>query len=230
MNYLSLLLILAFSSTNLLALDVEGGDWKFLYKKDELSFYSKEVKDSQLLAFCAKGTINIALVEMLAILRDVEGTKRWDKNSKVKKTIKNISDIEANTYSVSTMPWPVTDRDMILNNKLHLDLKNGYMLVDAHSVDHKDYPVKDNKVRANMGIARFKIKYINAQKSYVEMYIHVDPRGSIPSWLVNYVQKDLPYEYLKNLEDFAQTVDEKPNRGVTKLYQTYMKDFNTRNK
>jgi hypothetical protein len=214
------------ASFSVFSIDVEGGKWEHLYKKDQLDFYSKAVKKSDILAFSAKGTIKISLIEMLAILRDVEGTKRWDANSSVKKTIRNISDVEADTYSVSTMPWPITDRDLVMNNKLRLDLKNNFMIVDAYSVKHKDYPKNDDKVRARMGIARFKIRPVSEEVTYIEMYVHIDPRGSIPSWMVNIVQQDMPYDYLQNLQKFAKTVDEKPNPGVTRLYNEFMKHFN----
>lgn len=222
-----LLILLSFIgfSRSSFAFNVEGGKWEELYSKDKLSFFSRPVKHSDVLAFSAKGEVEISLVEMLAILRDVEGTKEWDKNSSVKKTIRNISDIEADTYSVSSMPWPITDRDLVMNNKLRLDLPNNFMIVDGYSIKHKDYPRKENRVRAKMGIARFKLRPVTDTKTYIEMYIHIDPKGSIPKWMVNFVQKDMPYEYLKNLENFSKTVDRKPNPGVMKLYKTYMRHF-----
>ena len=219
------ILLLFLVSFSIYAFDVEGGKWEHLYSKRKLDFYSKEVKGSGILAFSAKGTIKISLLEMLAIVRNVEGTKRWDKNSSVKKTIRDISDIEADTYSVSKMPWPVTNRDLVLNNKLRLDLENNFMIVDSYSIKNKDYPKHDDRVRAKMRIARFKIRPASKGRTYIEMYIHIDPKGSIPNWMVNFVQKDLPYDYLRSLEKFSKTVDEKPKPGVLKLYKEFMKHY-----
>jgi len=50
------------------------------------------------------------------------------------------------------------------------------------------------------------------------MIAEVDPKGNIPKWLVNLVQVDMPYEFLKSLEDYSTKIEKKPNPGVLKLY------------
>jgi hypothetical protein len=203
--------------------------WKYIYAKDGLSFYSKQGKGG-LLKFRARGILNVKPLELMAILRNVELATQWDKDTKTKVTIKNISDVEANTYSVTKIPWPFKDRDMVLNNILRIDEKRMSMRVDVNSVNLKSHPNFDSYVRANLS-ARFYIRpHENKNFSYVDIKVLVDPRGNIPTWIVNMVQESMPYDFLKSLESYSKTVNIKPNKGVKKMYKEYLELYKNREK
>lgn len=192
--------------------------WKKLYSKKGLSFYSKKLKGSSLLNFRAIGEINVAMGEAMAILRSVEHATKWDENTKVKKTIENISDIEAITYSETAIPWPFRNRDLVLSNKLFIDTERVALRVDVKSIERKDYPKRKKLVRAYLDAKMF-FREKSANQTLVDLQILVDPKGSIPHWIVNIVQKSMPYDFLIGLVNYSKKVDMKPNPGVANLYQ-----------
>lgn len=197
------------------AADLNG--WHKLYEKDGLSFYSKQIKGSSLLNFRAIGIIKTKMEEALAILRNVEHAQKWDDNTKLKKTVEDISDIEAITYSETNIPWPFRNRDLVLNNKLYIDRERVALRVDVNSIERKDYPKRKKLVRAHLNAKMF-FRPMDENTSQVDLMIMVDPRGSIPHWVVNMVQKSMPYDFLKGIENYAKKVEMKPNKGVQDLY------------
>ena len=68
------------------------------------------------------------------------------------------------------------------------------------------------------------MKPLSKETTKVEVVIHVDPRGAIPKWLVNFIQKNWPYKFLKRIENRSLAI--KPELGpelkkfVTELYLT----------
>ncbi|WP_164848202.1 START domain-containing protein [Halobacteriovorax sp. HLS] len=190
--------------------------WEKVYSKDGVLVHSQKAKDSQIVGFKAESVLDASLENVLQVLRDVEGTSRWAPNMVEKKTIEDISDVKAVTYNNNDLPWPATDRDMVLINELRLDRKNKVLVVDTHSVTHEKYPHFDDIVRADMpyGTLEFRRK---DKKAWVRMTILVDPKGSIPIWLVNMLQKMLPLQFLKALEKEAQLKKPENLPGVKKL-------------
>ena len=220
---LAIIILLSFFSFVHAEEKVDLTGWKKVYSKDGLDFYSKRVENSKLLAFKAVGILDVNMGDMMAALRTVTTQKKWDKNTVRKETVEDISDIEAITYSESRIPWPFNNRDMVLHNKLFLDKEEKIFYVHTHSVEHKRYPKKRGLVRAQINLSRFRTKPISKDKTFVEFEVHVDPKGNIPAWIVNIVQKSFPYDFLTGLAEFCRKSKLKPNAGVQKMIDEYFK-------
>ncbi|WP_044557541.1 START domain-containing protein [Halobacteriovorax marinus] len=173
--------------------------WEKIYTKSGVVVYSQKSKHSSLVGFRAEAILEAPLENILATLRDVEGTISWAPNMIEKSTLKEISDVKAITYSNNDLPWPAADRDMIQMNELRLDKEKKELIVDTYSVDYENYPVPKDVVRAHMTFGTLAFKRAQNNSS-VQMTLLVDPRGSLPIWLVNMLQKRLPFQFLKALE------------------------------
>ncbi|MCB9060215.1 MAG: hypothetical protein H6622_01675 [Halobacteriovoraceae bacterium] len=194
--------------------------WEKVYSKDRIEVYSQKTDQSKLLAFKAIGLIKGDTGQMMEILRNVEDSHTWMPNLIDKKTIKNISDFEAITYSVNNMPWPLKDREMIHHNKLTINYKRKFLEVDVHSVEYETDMSSDKNIRAFMHFGRTLVRPSKTDGyTEVELIVLVEPMGLIPSWLVNFVQKDLPFEFLKALEKKAQHSNYKVRPSFQKLLE-----------
>ncbi len=191
--------------------------WKLETNKDGVQIFSQKIPGSPLLAFRAVGYVDAPLGEMLAILRNVEVATKWDDSLKVKRTLEDKSELEAETYSIVKIPFPFDDRDLVLNNSLSYDEKTHELIVLAKSVVRADTPPNKRYVRAHIKFAEFRIIPENETYIKISMECHVDPKGNIPNWLVNFIQQDLPYDFIKNLEKFAKIFKLKPNPSIQKF-------------
>lgn len=196
--------------------------WEQIFSKDGIDVYSQKMPESDILAFKATGIINAPIDQVMEVLRKVEISQEWMPDTEVKYTVKEFSDLEAITYSVNKLPWPFSGRELLLRNILRLDQQRKYLVVDAFSVEDASYPVGNGNVRAFMHRGQTCIRPVGRQHTEVLFTFLLDPKGYIPSWLVNMKQKELPYNFLKSLEEKAGTT----HFPLRPVFQSYVDQLN----
>ncbi|MFC1859290.1 START domain-containing protein [Thermodesulfobacteriota bacterium] len=211
LSYMLIFLLLPINSPAMTDLPVQSclfeDEWNKLFSKKGITVYSQTTSYSNILAFKAAGILKAPIEQVMEVLRKVEISEQWMPDIKQKITVKEVSDLEAITYSVNKMPWPFADREMLLRNKLRLDREKKYLVVDVYSVDYNAYPVNKKNVRAHIHCGQTLIRPAGRVKTEVELIIFLDPKGYIPTWLANIAQKSLPYNFLRALEEKASTTN-----------------------
>jgi cysteine synthase len=70
------------------------------------------------------------------------------------------------------------------------------------SVQDATRPVRDDRIRAELYDATFVATPVDGgAKTAMVAESHADPRGSIPKWIVNIYQKDMPSKTLRRMLD-----------------------------
>ena len=92
---------------------------------------------------------------------------------------------------------------------MRLERGKKYLVVETHSANLNTNPIKENHVRANLYCGQMIMRPKDTGQTEIEFIIFVDPRGQIPIWLINIVQKSLPYDFLKALEKKASRTNYK---------------------
>jgi hypothetical protein len=67
-------------------------------------------------------------------------------------------------------------------------------------------PEQKGMVRAQLIESYYTLTALNKQQTNVELVFHADPKGWVPIWIVNIIQRVLPYMILKNLKEVAEGV------------------------
>lgn len=199
-----------------------GDDWKDNGERDGIKSYTQVTKKGGLLAFKAEGYINAQITNIMAILRDVEQSNAWTPDLIHKSTVRDISDIEAITYTVNDVPWPFSDREVIMSNKLFVSPERDMMIVKMNSVEEDVKSYKKGLVRAFVYYGEVGLRPISPKRTYIEIAILIDPRGYIPTWIVNWVQQNLPYNFIKAVEKRATSINQPLLPGMKRLYQEYL--------
>jgi len=106
------------------------------------------------------------------------------------------------TYNRIGSPWPVSDRDVVLQSK-RMELEGGAIRIDFHDVEAADYAVPRGVVRMPRLIGSYDLTPVEGGTRVVYT-LDSDPGGSLPDWLVRQASKDLPYFTLKNLRERAE--------------------------
>jgi len=195
--------------------------WKLIKEKDQIKIFSMEAEGIDVLAFRALGKLNAPVDQVMELLRRVEISTEWMPRLAVKKIIRDVSDHEAITYSVNDLPWPFSDREMVLNNRLVVHKDKGNMVIEIFSVEDERAQRKKKTIRAKVYLGQTWINAISENQTEVELIILVDPKGKIPKWLVNLLQKDMPYKLLKGMEKMAS----KSEYSVRDSYKKIVKDL-----
>ena len=183
------------------------GDWRILFSDQGLTISSKRMQGSRVLAFKADGIMEAPIGQIMEVMRRLEIVGEWMPDIQEKFSLEAVSDVEVITYSINRLPFPFSDRELILHNSVRLDRERSYIVLDMVSLDDYEYPAKKGTVRAVMNCGEMMVRPAGARKTEVALLLYVDPKGFIPAWLVNRVQRRMPYNFLKALEKKAATTN-----------------------
>jgi hypothetical protein len=191
--------------------------WLVIAVKDGFTIYTKKSKKSMIRSMRIQGVVNAKVSKITSILRDVPSAKSWVPNLINRSYVDEISDTEVILYDITDMPWPITDRDMVVHHKLKLSSDKKSIILYFKSIVDERKAVDSEYVRAKIHYGTVEFSPINDDKTQVEMIMLVDPMGAIPTWAVNVLQVSMPYDFLMSLNKFAMGTKVVPLPGVQKL-------------
>jgi hypothetical protein len=113
--------------------------------------------------------------------------------------IRSISARHYVEYDRASTPFPLTDRDFVVETWVEIDAAKKQLLLKAHSVVEPSAPVT-GLVRGEVISSLFTLTPLDqGRRTRVVAEVHTDPKGSLPKWLVNLVQKSWAHTTLMGL-------------------------------
>ena len=177
--------------------------WDLKTEKDGIKVYSCEVPGSKIKAIKVTGEFDATPAELAAVVMDVNTATDWVDHLKSSVLIKRVSPNELYYYAEVSLPWPATNRDFVAHLTARQDPDTKVVLIDGPAVPGY-MPEKKGLVRINNSIGKWVITPIGSNRVRVEYSLHVDPAGSLPSWLVNMFATDAPLQIFRNLRTELQ--------------------------
>lgn len=195
--FISLLLVLGLNSA------FAQNDWKLSTEKDGIKVYTSMVPDSKIKAIKVECDLNATSSQLVALVMDVTTAPNWVYHVKSAKLVKQVSPAELYYYSEVSLPWPAQNRDFVAHLIVSQDPGTKVVTIDGPAVPGF-VPIKKGIVRIDNSIGKWVISPAGADQIHVEYSIHVDPGGSLPSWLVNIFATDAPMQIFKSLKTQLQ--------------------------
>jgi hypothetical protein len=131
---------------------------------------------------------------------DVPNYTTWQYNMAEARVLKNIDVNSIIIRSVTDAPWPVTDREMIVQFTSIEDKAFNAMTFKIQTVPF-NHPKKDNVVRIPFSDAKWTVTQ-DANKNLNVLYtLSIDPGGTLPAWLVNMAIAEGPFESFSKLKN-----------------------------
>ncbi len=192
--YILLLLCL---TLNLFASSPTKLKWEQIDRDECIDVFRKVVRNSNLVAFKGIGEIDAPLGKVLWVLLDYKHRTDWV--DRLKTTIileKDNNPFEYVAYQEFKLPWPLSNRDYVYQGKAEKVGNN--IVLNMHSVK-RDCAPKTVGVRAELHHSSYTMEPINNKKTRLIVEIYSDPKGSLPKWFVNLIQKNWPLKTLKGI-------------------------------
>ncbi len=175
-------------------------DWVEVAHSPEITVYRKEIPGDPLFAYRGDATISAPMDKVVSVVTDSNRRAEWAERVKEARILKQISPTERIEYLVTRVPWPLKDRDFVLHTRLIPDRTAKTLRILVESTDFSEMPENPKYVRGFVKQADFVLSSINGGKSTrVLSESHVDPKGSIPAWVINMIQKSFPRKSVANL-------------------------------
>lgn len=197
MNYPITLLFIAFSFSPLLA----QNKCTLRKDKDGIKVYTCNTDTSKFKSIRAEFTLNASLAELESFIRNVDNYTTWQYNTVEVKTVKKTNDNDFIYYTKIDVPWPATDRDLVIHFEM---ISNGEKHFFNSTVVNGLVPEKGNTVRVKNSHGQWVIVEKNKNQLDVKYSLQVDPAGAVPTWLVNMVCANAPYQSFKKLKEVLE--------------------------
>ncbi len=172
------LLLLACAKYDLYA---QSDQWTYKGEKDGVKVYLKiqeGVYDVKLTT-----SIQTSLSAFCHLMSDVESYPKWGYKVAESELILQKNESHQFYYSRLDFPWPLNDRDVTLENRMEQD-RSGKITFKSRSVSNLK-PERKDVIRMDDVATDWVIYPPKDGWAYVEYYIHSNPKGSLPDWLLN---------------------------------------------
>ena len=192
---------------------LSGAGWEVIAEEDGITVLQKEVEGRSLPIFKGEGNVNENLYEILGVLRDIDKAKEWMHACIESKLIKAITEQQFIVYNRTEAPWPISDRDVVIQSEATYNKKTKTVMITMQSIETPEVPEVDGVVRMPRLRGRFNLQSISDKVTFVTYEIDADPGGLLPHWIVRIVSRDIPYITLINLR---KRVKDMAAKGVYK--------------
>lgn len=141
--------------------------------------------------------------------------------------LRDISRYEKIVQFIIRLPWPLSDRDIVIHIRAVDALSDGFVLFSGRSIStHLDLEIPQPR----NGVERITINECAAMLSYMESLVHVTSvfyvnfnLPFVPQMIINYAVRHLPYYAFRALESNAKVLpaahSERVYDDIGKFYQ-----------
>jgi hypothetical protein len=173
-------------------------EWKFLKEDDGIKVYTRHRGDMPLKSVKVVTEVKARLSSLVALMKDSENHRNWVYANKEAHVIEEYSNFHWIFYGYSDAPWPVLDRDMVV--EVHLSQDENTKAVRNESQCRPDFiPTNDGVVRIQNCHSLWLLEPLADGLVRITFGISVDLAGSIPAWLMNLVIAKGPCRTVKNM-------------------------------
>ena len=171
----------------------QTNDWELKKFEKGVSVYTRLTENSKYKELKAVFQVKASLSSVIVLLNDVESYPQWVYRCGKSKLLKKDSDKHLIRYQTVVAPWPVDNRDLIVEVNSYQDEKTKIVYQKVNAQPDHSPQVKDH-VRIRDFRATWTIKPLKNGIVEVQYELLVDPGGNIPAWIVNLAVVDGPYE------------------------------------
>jgi hypothetical protein len=183
-----------------LAADNNGGaDWEEIKHADGIRVLSTDVAQD-IVKVKAIAVLAASPQAVRAVIDAVAQQPAWVPYLTETRVLKNISPDEALLYSRFDAHWPARDRDFVYRSRVSRDAA-GRIVYRLESYQSPLMPERDDYVRGILMEGLYIIEPKDKDSARVEFMFHADPRGRLPLWIVNIVQRRFPFQALLGLRE-----------------------------
>ena len=181
--------------------------WEPLTRSNGVDVSRSKVPGSPILGVRVVATKNVHIGKIYELFRNVSRQVEWVNRLKKTYLISKPEDENPRYYSHYHSPWPVNDRDFVFQRKLHIDEDKKRITVLIHSVVDDRLPEKNCCVRGWLSRGYWRFTALPGNKTKIEVELFTDPKGLLPSWVINLLQKSWPVKSIGSLVARASKPD-----------------------
>lgn len=175
-------------------------NWKLEKQKNGINLYLSQTPGSKFKAVKVECTFPGTYAKLLTIMSNVSSYNQWIYNTKQSKLIKQFSPLDYVYYSETHMPFPLTNRDVIIHMRINNDSLPRFLTITGTG-EPESLPEIPGRERVPHYKTWWKVTMPTAQTVHINYILEINPGGSLPAWIVNSFIDKGPYETFIKLKE-----------------------------
>lgn len=177
-------------------------NWSLARDRDGIRVWTRDIPGYPIRGFKAVVTVKSTLSGLINLIMDTGSADQWIYRTRRIDVLKQ-DDVQGSfLIQVETdFPWPLTDRDVVIEGLITQDEKTGSVTVQSHSVALPAYPPREDFVRMPDMNGNWVFRPVGQGMVEVTMSGRADPGGRIPSGVINLIIHETPWRTLQGLRE-----------------------------
>ncbi len=182
----------------ILSFALSAQNWELSRNENNIKVYKGTSDSSRFKIIKVEAGMTGTLKKLMAVLKDVGNNKNWVYNTKQSHLLRTINENEFLYYAETHLPWPFSNRDMVI--RMHFDLDTVRNILNVKATGEPGAaPEVSGKVRILKFIGNWNVKYDGANKITIVYLLEVNPGGNISPGISNFFVTKGPFETFNNL-------------------------------
>jgi len=173
--------------------------WELKKDEDGIKVYTGIAPGTHIRAVKVTCLLNTSMSALVALLMDANAHEQWVYSTKRSYMVKQLTPASMIYYSEISMPWPLSNRDVVVEMDISQQPATNVLTVTANAVAQY-VPVNKSKVRITHSEVSWRVTPIGNNQLSVEYTGLGDPGGEVPAWLANSFSTKGPFETFKKLK------------------------------
>jgi len=174
--------------------------WELVKDENGIKVFVFETNESEIVKAKTNIVINAPIQRVKEVLDDIDHRHEWIPFLKISKALSEYKNNKRIEYSHFSAPWPASDRDFVYQIEL-INSSANKLVYKMFSVE-SDLKLNDNSyIRADLFESIYTLESVDNETTAVELIFHADPKGWLPNWITNIIQRVLPFKILRNLRN-----------------------------
>jgi hypothetical protein len=173
-------------------------EWSLTRNENGIKVYTAKGENSKFKRIKVEAIIPGTIEKLRSVLLDVNNNKKWVYHTRQSHLVEQVNPNEVVYYAETFLPWPFSNRDVVIRMSLHVDSINHTLLVTAVGVPEA-VPVNKGLVRIQDFNARWEVRSESSHQIGITYYLQLNPAGSISPSISNMFVTKGPFETFNNL-------------------------------
>jgi START domain len=179
--------------------EARAGSWKQVDDDDGIKVWRLEIPGREFPGFRGETVIPASAERIVSVLKRVEQHTQWMHRCSASEIIQRFDDDHVVIYNRTDTPWPVWDRDAILDTFFTRSTDDQLITLTFQNADPTRRTLPENVVRMPRLVGYYKMWRLGPEQTKVVYQVEVDIGGSVPRFIAERVARDMPYETLARL-------------------------------
>lgn len=185
----------------------ERNDWKEVRDVDGIRIFTRDIPGSPLITVRGVSQLDAGILKTGHIIRDVSRYIEWVPQLQLARIIEQNQVSEWLVYLLIELPWPVSDRDVLLRFRADINNTGDHITYHVQSVEQDSVPELPGVVRAEIPDARVLLSGDDQDQTQLDAYMQLDLKGFIPVFVNHFVTKKLPVKLISRLRRQSRKED-----------------------